>query len=259
MTMTAATAPENLKLPLAWSVSAHFLLLTLVLAFHWRSERGELWGGPGGGSMAVGLVRSIPGIPLPQPDTVSSSRVVDETRGLHKSEPRPKEPERPAKQIPEFAKNKQPRYITRPSRVLEDATPPPENAVPYGQGGAPTLPYTQFQMAGGTQGGLGFSGPGGEFSSRFPWYVEAVRRRISSNWLLSTVDPGIRNAPRSVVQFQILRDGTITNIQMQRSSGFASVDTSALRAIRDSSPLERLPSEYAGTNVIVEFWFDFRR
>jgi protein TonB len=56
-----------------------------------------------------------------------------------------------------------------------------------------------------------------------------------------------------------LRDGTIANIQITRSSGNYSVDNSALRAIRDSSPLNALPGEYSGTRVGVEFWFDFHR
>lgn len=261
MTATIQNPPsDNLRIPLAYSFAFHSLLLGSLLLSTFFSHRGELWGGAGGGAMTVGLVRSIAGVPLPRPESVTPSRVVDETRGLHKSEPKPPEPEAPAKSIPEFKRDKPQRYITRPSRVLEDETPPPPGAIPYGQGGAPSLPYTQFNMPGSTsQGGLGFSGPGGEFSGRFPWYVEAVRRRISGNWLLAAVDPAVRWAPRVVVSFQVLRDGSIVNIELLRSSATPSVDNSAVRAVRDSSPLERLPSEYAGTHVVVEFWFDFRR
>lgn len=86
-----------------------------------------------------------------------------------------------------------------------------------------------------------------------------MRRRISSNWLLSTVDPYVQWAPRAVITFEVLRNGTVVNIQMMQSSGAPSVDRSALRAIRDSSPLDRLPSDYTGEKVLVEFWFDFRR
>ncbi len=66
-------------------------------------------------------------------------------------------------------------------------------------------------------------------------------------------------APRAVITFEILRDGTVVNIQVTRSSGEPSVDRSAIRAIRESSPLDRLPSDYTGDKVLVEFWFDFRR
>lgn len=252
-------ASAGLKLPLLWSLAFHSLLFGSLLFSTIVSHRGEVWGGPGGGTMTVGLVGHLAGVPLPRPEAITPSRVVDETKGLYQSEPKPKEPETPAREIPEFALNKPQRYRTRPSRVLEDETPAPPNAVPYGQGGAPSLPYTQFMMGGSTQGGMGFSGPGGEFGGRFPWYVEAVRNRISSNWLQSTVDPSVRWAPRAVVIFQVLRDGSVVNIQLLRSSGNASVDNSALRAIRDSSPMARLPAEYAGSHVSVEFWFDFRR
>jgi periplasmic protein TonB len=234
------------------------LLCSLLFSTRF-SHRGETWGGPGGGAMTVGLVGHLAGVPLPRPEVMTPSRVVDETKGLYKSEPKPPEPEAPAKQIPEFERNKPPRYITRPSRVLENNTPPPPGAIPYGQGGAPAMPYTQFTMGAGTAGGLGFSGPGGDFAGRFAWYVEAVRNRVSSNWLQSTVDPSVRWAPRAVVTFQVLRDGSVVNGQVTRSSGNASVDNSALRSILSSSPMPRLPPEYTGSYVTVEFWFDFRR
>ncbi len=115
-------------------------------------------------------------------------------------------------------------------------------------------------MNGPTQGGMGFSGPGGgDFSGRFPSYVDAVRNRISSNWLQSTVDPTVRWAPRADFSFTVLRDGSVTNVQMLQSSGNRSVDNSALRAIQSSSPMSALPSNYSGSSVTVEFWFDFRR
>lgn len=259
MISNAPIYPDSLKGPLAWSLAFHAALAGSLVLSTFYSHRGELWGGPGGGAITIGLVGSLPGVPLPRPETMTPSRVVDLTRGLYQAEPKAKEPESPAKPIPEFERNRPPRYVTRPSRVLENETPPPAGAIPYGQGGTPTLPYTQFTMGAGTGAGLGFSGPGGEFGARFPWYVEAVRRRISGNWLLSTIDPGVRWAPRVVVTFQVLRDGSVVNIQLLRSSAIASVDNAAVRAVRDSSPLERLPSEYTGSYVQVEFWFDFRR
>jgi TonB family protein len=113
---------------------------------------------------------------------------------------------------------------------------------------------------GPSQGGMGFNGPGGgDFAGKFPSYVDAVRNRISSNWLQSTVDPSIRWAPRSQFTFQILKDGTVTNVQMTQSSGNRSVDNSALRAILSSSPVSPLPSSYSGSSVTVDFYFDFRR
>jgi len=257
---TTYAVDESLKRPMTLSIAFHAALAAMMVLSTIYSHRGENWGGPGG-AITVGLVGSVPGVPLPKPDVESTSRVVDESKGLYKSEPQPKvPPPTEATPIPKFERNKPPKYVTRPSRTLENPTPPPENAVPYGGGGAPTVPYTSFSTGSGTQGGMGFSGAGGgNFGSKFPWYVEAVQRRVSSNWLQTTVDPGISTAPRAVVTFDILRDGSVTNIQVMRSSGNSSVDTSAVRAIRASSPLERLPGEYSGSKVSVEFWFDFHR
>ncbi len=254
---------ESIKAPLAWSLACHGLLFASLAISTLLSQRGDSWGGPGSSSVSVKLVGGI-GVPLPRPEVVTTSRVVDPTKGLYTSEPPPKvqEPPTDAQEIPEFTKQKQPRYVTRPSKVLEDETPPPPNAVPYGQGGAPAVPYSEFTMGSGgsTAAGMGFSGTaGGDFGGRFPWYVDAIRNRVSSNWLQSTVDPSVRFAPRAVVSFDVLRNGAVTNVQILRSSGNASVDNSAVRAILGSNPVNPLPSEYSGTRVSVEFWFDFRR
>jgi periplasmic protein TonB len=254
-------AQDGLRRPLALSAAFHAVLIGALVLSTFFTHRGELWGGTaGGGAMTIGLVGSVPGIPLPKPAAVTTSRVVDVTKGLYQSEPPPelKETVKPVP-LPEFMKEKRPHYVTRPSKVLENPTPPPKNAIPYGQGGTPTVPYTAFTMNAQTSGGLAFSGPGGGFGERFPWYVAAVQRRISSNWLQATIEPTIRWAPRVVVDFEILRDGTITSIQLTRSSGDSSVDASAIRAVRASSPLDALPSGYSGSFVNVEFWFDFHR
>jgi protein TonB len=258
MAYAVRNATPDLRTALIFSITMHAVLLGSLTISNFLSHRGEFWGGPGGGSVTVGLVAGVTGVPLPRPEAMTTSRVVDDTKGLYKEEPKAKQAEENATAIPKFEKNKPQKYVTKPSRVLEDPTPPPTGAIPYGQGGTPSMPYTQLNV-GSSQGGLGFTGAGGEFAGRFPWYVDAVRRRISSNWYQSAVDPSVRWAPRAVISFQVQRDGTIVNVQVLRSSGNDSVDRSAIRAIRDSSPLERLPSEYSGSNVSVEFWFEFRR
>jgi protein TonB len=261
----AGTVQPGLKGPLTLSLVLHSLLFGSLAVSTIMSHRGDLWGGPGGGgAVSVKLVGGLTGVPLPRPESVTTNRVVDESKGLYKSEPKPKPKEPPpdAEQIPQFTKEKQPRYVTRPSKTLEDPTPPPQNAVPYGQGGSPAVPYTQFGMGAGgsTPAGMQFGGPGGgDFGGRFSWYVDAVRNRVSSNWLESTVDPSLRWAPRAVVSFDILRNGAVANVQILQSSGNASVDASAMRAIQGSSPMQALPNEYSGNKVSVEFWFDFRR
>jgi protein TonB len=261
-TLAANPRSDNLTGPLSASLVLHAGLVVLFIGSAIYSHQGDSWGGPGG-AVTVGVVGSLPAIPMPQPDVETTSRVVDESKGLYKTEPKPELPPAPdVTPIPKFEKNKLPKYVTRPSKILENPAPPPPNAVPYGGGGTPTVPYSSFAMGAGssTQAGMGFEGPGaGNFGARFSWYVEAVQRKVSSTWLQSTVDPSVQFAPRVVATFDILRDGSVTNIQVTKSSGNASVDSSAVRAIRDASPMQQLPPAYSGSKVSVEFWFDFKR
>ena len=154
------------------------------------SHRGDLWGGPGAaGAESVKLVGGMRGIPLPPPGC-RDEQAEWSTRNQGPLQvgagAKSAKPEIPAdvKPIPEFKKEKQPKYVTTPSKVLEDNTPPPQNAVPYGQGGSPAVPYTQFGLGstgGNTTAGLGFTGTGvGDFGGKYSWYVDAVRNRVST-------------------------------------------------------------------------------
>jgi periplasmic protein TonB len=255
---------ETLRRFVYISMALHLALLlwfgipTLIALL---THSGPDWGGTEG-SVTVNVVGNIPAIPMPRPEIETPNRVVDDSKGLFKTEPKPlPKPAPDATPIPKFERDKRPKYITKPSKLLENPIQPPPNAIPYGGGGAPTIPTTSFALGEGkTQASLGFTGSAGEdFGSRFSWYVEAVQRRISGDWLQSSIDATLAMAPRVVVTFTIVRDGTITNVQITQSSNNYSVDNSALRAVRDSSPVARLPPEYAGSNVNVEFWFEFHR
>jgi TonB family protein len=86
-----------------------------------------------------------------------------------------------------------------------------------------------------------------------------MRNRVSANWLMTAVSPSILTAPRTYLTFEIMRDGTVSSVQITQSSGIAEVDRSALRAILASNPLPPLPSDYRGGSVNVQFYFDFHR
>ncbi|MGH9575016.1 MAG: TonB family protein [Candidatus Acidiferrales bacterium] len=283
MTTIAATRPsaDSLKTPLILAVVLHVCLFVGALVGGYFQGHENSWGGPGG-SMQVGIVGSMPAIPLPTPDVLNQSRVVDNSKGLYQSKPLPAPVIPPdATPIPEFLKSKplkpvakpkvekplsvptEPKYNSRPSKLLENKEPPPENAVPYGGGGQPAIPRSSafaIGNTGATQAGLAFNGAsGGDFGSRFSWYVTAVQQRVASNWLQSTIDQNISWAPRVVVTFDILRNGAIANIQITQSSNNQSVDLSARRAVQQSSPVMALPAAYAGSRVGVEFYFDYKR
>ena len=130
--------------------------------------------------------------------------------------------------------------------------------IPYGEGGPVSGPYGTFS-AGGAKGGFGFSGGGGDFGSRYSWYVRVVQQKVSENWLKYEIDPRITDARRVYITFDIARNGRPENIQVEQSSGVPSLDQSATRALQRIDTFGPLPSDYSGNRVSVEFWFDYRR
>lgn len=244
-----------------YSVLFH-MALTIALLLGVYIQRSAIpWGGVGGGDsgVKVNLVTSA-GIPMPRPNLPTESATVDPTKGLYKEEP-PKPPEikNDATKIPKFDKLKPPPPPSKPSKVIENKTPRPDNAVNYGKGGQMDIPSGFNNSPGPLNGGMAIQGQGGgEFAARYPWYVESVRKRIAENWIQSTIDPPVRSARRAktVVTFTILRDGTIKNFRIDTSSGNRSMDDSAARTMQSIDKVNSLPADWRGNSVDVIFDFD---
>lgn len=245
--------------PLAWSVFLHGVLFAGVFVYALVSGfRGESWGagGSGGGAMNATLVASA-SVPLPAPEMQTKNVVANESKGVSKSLPREEERAPDAIPIPEKDSKRKPKKETRTTVAKNLPPEPEENVAPFGEGGPVSGPYGVFN-AGGAKGGFSFSG-GGEFGSRYGWYVDVVRRKVSENWMKYEVDPGINAARRVYIVFDILRSGQPTNVQVEQSSGVPSLDMSAVRAIQRIDTFGPLPNDYSGNRVSVEFWFDYRR
>lgn len=262
MTTAVFTSDDlNLKRYFYYSVFLHVSLTALMLFGVWIQRTGERWGGVGGGDsgVKVNLVSSA-GIPMPPTPNPTESEAVDPTKGLNKEEPKPKvpEPKADATKLPKFEKEK-PLPPSKPSKVFEKKTVQSENAVPYGKGGQMNIPSGYATTPGPLSGGLAVQGQGGgEFAARYAWYVEAVRRAITQNWMQNTIDPAVRAArkARTTVTFTINRDGSIRNIRIAESSGNRSMDDSAQRALLGVDHFPPLPSDYSGRYVDVTFDFD---
>jgi periplasmic protein TonB len=249
----------ELSRPLAWSFGLHvaFAVFVVLYTTFIHGFRGTGWGSGGtGDAMGATLVASIP---LPANPEQTQSVLATESKGLTKSEPTVPEKEPDAIPIPD--KNVKTKVKPAPVKTATQrkAQPEPEetNQIPYGEGGPASGPYTM--TAGNTQGGFGFTGSGGDFGSRYAWYVQAVQRKVTENWLKYEIDPRINDAKRVYLTFDIARDGHPSNVEVEQSSGVPSLDQSAVRALQRIDTFGPLPGDYSGSKVSVEFWFDYKR
>jgi protein TonB len=48
-------------------------------------------------------------------------------------------------------------------------------------------------------------------------------------------------------------------VQVEQSSGVPSLDISATRALQRIDTFGQLPSDYSGSKISVEYWFDYKR
>ena len=245
---------------LAWSAALHVGVTVAIILYAWIATggHGSNWGAGGGGSaMGVSLVSNVP---LPANPLQTQSVLATESKGLSKSQPKPAIEEPRATPIPE--KNAKRKPARQPTETQRQPQPEPQeqasNVVPFGEGGPAAGPYALFSV-GAAKGGFGFTGGGGDFGSRFSYYVRAVNQKVSENWLRYEVDPRIQTANRVYLTFDIDRSGRPSHIQVEQSSGVPSLDTSALRALQRIDTFGPLPQEYPGNKVSVEFWFDYKR
>jgi periplasmic protein TonB len=237
------------------SIGLHLALaIAIVIGGYMRGAGGQNWGGDTSGEAVQANL--ISAVPLPAPQEPTQNIVATENKGLTQSIPKQEEQQPDAVPIPEKPPKrtieKNPITPTR-QKPLPTVQPPPNNVVPYGQGGPISGPYGAF-TATNVKGGFSFQG-GGDFGSRYAWYVQVVNRKVSNNWYTMEVGQN-GNAHRVYILFDIQPDGSPTNVRIEQSSGVPALDQSAIRAIQRIDGFGATPS---GGRVSVEFWFDYQR
>lgn len=172
----------------------------------------------------------------------------------------------------------------RPEPVRPPAAKPPEMTVPL-KDSRPTPPRERLKVAapeeargttptrgpreqlgstiaetGGQGIGLGLStgggGTGGEINVGdfcCPEYLSTMLQLIQRNWSEKQAVSGT-----VVVRFTIRRDGSVTGIEVARSSGFAALDLNAQRAL-GLTRLPPLPAAYSNPQLTINLSFQYQR
>ena len=253
---------DGLRTPLAGSLLFHVCVFGgLILAGWLSTAKTEQWGyqnALNGGSVSVTPV----GIPLPRrslkvnPVATDSESNVPAEQVKEKTTKREKAEAEDEDAIPLKSK--------RSKKQAKERVPATHRYVPQ-RDYKPNQIYSSVPQAvsspmySGTPGpriGIGTDNP---FGNRFGAYADMLRRRVSEKWRTTDVDPRITTAPAAVVTFEILRNGTIRNVQLKEQSGVSPLDYSAQRAVLEAAPFEPLPREYERDSAIIELSFHLKR
>ena len=86
----------------------------------------------------------------------------------------------------------------------------------------------------------------------FAWYLSRVQAKVTERWTGKAL-PG----QQPVAVFDINRDGQVSRLAIERSSGNSYYDQAALRAITEANPFPPLPAEFPGQTLRVHLGFNF--
>lgn len=209
--------------------------------------------------------------PKPDPAEAEEAPEPPQPRPEPKPEPEPPRP-RPSREEAPVLPDK-PEKKPKPTSQSEMPRPapsetgkkplPPKPPVSGGKGNNPagTAPQGEVDGEAGRKGAPtgkpeGTSAFGSQIAAldsdfKFGYYIDQLLSAIDSKW----VRPPLGNDVQAVISFRIQRDGSITDLQVSRSSGYNSFDLAALRAVQNASPFAPLPRAYRedslGVNLIV--------
>lgn len=192
--------------------------------------------------------RREPAEPLRPREATPPERVASKESPRPAPKPPPADfaiPRRGAKETPNLTPPRPERPPEPPREVARQIAPPRESPLP------PPVPLPR----GPQDGAVSTGGVVGLDVSDFPftWYLRQIQQKVSERWRAPIT--GTTPGSRSVVLFEIQRDGRIRHPIVEQTSGDALFDQSALRAIMEAGPFPPLPQEFKASSLRVHFGF----
>jgi len=247
--------PEPIAGPAAGALLLHGVLLGLLIFYGVLAGlfHHNVWGSTGsGGAMQVNITSSIP---LPSNQPMNQNVLSTETPSTAPAPPSPKEEHRvDEKAIPILGKNVKPKQQNTPKTQLHQQQPKQDNMARYGEQNGTSIPRATMPQApanGPTTVG------DNSFASLYPYYVDGINRTMSSNWYKQQVDPHTPKGARVYIVFTIARDGSVSGIQLDRSSGSSTLDISCARAAQRANNFGPLPAAYNQSTLKVSYYCEY--
>jgi TonB family protein len=112
----------------------------------------------------------------------------------------------------------------------------------------------QVPFGGLAQGGGGSGGPRVEGDFCCPEYIQTMDRMIRANWNQSQGARGLVE-----VKLIIRRDGMLTNVTVEKSSGNPLLDLESRRTVLATQKIPPLPDQYTRPSLTVYLIFEYKR
>lgn len=252
------TADDDTGRMLGASLLGHAVLLAAVLLVP------ASWMGAQRAAPESVMIVSLGGAQGPQ----TGGRQAESARPVQQEAPPPPRPEpvRPAAAatpemvVPTKAPPPKAPPKTPPKKVEtapRDATArtPPTTGEQTQRGEAAANTAARGQGFGGLSTGGGGTGTRvdvGDFCC--PQYLAIMQSRVHSVW-----ESRQQSLGTAVVKFVVQRDGTVSDVQLERTSGNSTLDLIARRAVLLTRQLPPLPVEYPNPSLTVLMTFEYQR
>ena len=245
--------PEPIAAPAMGSFVLHGLLIASVVSYGLLSGifKHNVWGNEGGGAMQVNLVSTA--IPLPSNQPVNQNVLATEKPSKAPEAPAPKTQQK----VDETAIPIQGKEVKPQQQTVQKAPPQPTpktNTAQYGEQSGTSIPRaTQPSVGSIGQTAVGDS----DFVSMFGYYVRGINSKMSSSWYKQEVDPRTPAGARVYLFFTVQRNGTVSQIRLDRSSGSPTLDQSCMRAAQRVDTFGPLPTAYTKSSLMVSYYCEF--
>ena len=242
-----ARETERLSTMFVWSIAAHIVIVAVALLMPASTSEPppavmmiSLGGAEGPNTQGMSQIGGR-AVQAPPPEPLENRAVT------------PPAPTPPPVALPE------PQARPQPPRPRPQQAPREATARTPSTGPEPVEGSTRADTGARGQGfGLSSAGGGGsgirtDVNFCCPAYLDQMADLIKRGWNPRQGIPGI-----TTMMFTIHRDGRITDVQVERSSGFVVLDTAAQRALLQAR-LPPLPREFTNSTLTVHLEFEYQR
>jgi TonB family protein len=249
---------EPMSRAFAAAVTLHVTLVGALVVYSWVSTHRDTFGAPNAGGGAIGI-EAVSSIPLQH--SGQQNPLANDTQSQVPQQPaKPVERARKEKVSPDAVPLKM-----RQKKRLSDIASERQRFRPFKEidpnqvfsRQAPQVSSPLFSAMPGS-GRIG-TGANTTLGTRFAGYAQQIQQLVAQKWRTGEVDAHVQTAPTVIATFDLMRDGSIRNLQILQKSGISTLDYSVQRAILEASPFPPIPPGFDRSSAKVEFWFELKR